>query len=333
MAAPPETAPVAQPRPWFVRHLVLVGKILLSAFLLWWLARSLKPAELRLAFSRFDAGVLVAGLALFVGQGLVMSWRWHRIVSLLGGRLSFGRAIRWVFIGLFFNQALPSTVGGDAVRVWLLHRDGTAKGAAFSSVFLERSTGLVITGLLVSVCLPSIWTAIAHNELRYVLLFAGPVLLTLLLSLGFVGPRLAALLPGRSSAAVVDVMDSIRKLVAQPPAAAEMTVLGTLSALLGFGVVYLLGQRLGLDLSIVSYVSLVGGAILLSVLPISLGGWGLRELSMVALFGAVGVKAADALAMSIAYGVLALLVALPGGLAWLRVGVRGSAARADLRAD
>jgi uncharacterized membrane protein YbhN (UPF0104 family) len=77
-----------------------------------------------------------------------------------------------------------------------------------------------------------------------------------------------------------------------------------------------LGLGLGIALAFPVYVALVGGATLLSVLPISLGGWGVREVGMVTLFGAVGVAPERALALSLIWGFLPLLICVPAGLLW-----------------
>ena len=95
-----------------------------------------------------------------------------------------------------------------------------------------------------------------------------------------------------------------------------MSGLGIAASLTGIVAAYVLGLDLGIELSFPAYVVLVGGATLFAVLPISLGGWGVREVGMVALFGAVGVSPERALTLSVLYGVLPLLISLPGGLSW-----------------
>ncbi len=311
-----------------MRNTLLVVKIALSVAALWWILHLLNPAQLREAFSRFDAATIAAAAAFFVVQALVMGWRWHRIVRLLGGPLSPWRAIKWVFVGLFFNQALPSSVGGDVVRVWLLHRDGAPRGVAFASVVAERGTGVVIVGLLVSLCMPAVWGGMNGAALRYTLLAIGPALLLALLGVAFQGHRMASVVPGAAGSALASLAGALRQVVLRPAAALELGLLGALSALAGYGAAWLLGQRLGIEAGLPVYVVLVGGAVLLGVLPISLGGWGVREVGMVALFGSIGVRAEDALALSIAYGVLPLVVSLPGGFAWWRTS--GAPSREEL---
>ena len=65
-------------------------------------------------------------------------------------------ALRYTTIGQFFSQVLPSTVGGDAVRIWLLARGGAGWPIAIYSVLIDRVVGVTVLAILVTGCLP--WT-------------------------------------------------------------------------------------------------------------------------------------------------------------------------------
>src|SRR3990172_9588478 len=73
---------------------------------------------------------------------LVSSWKWHVILAALGVRYSFG-GLFWLYVvGYFFNTVLPTNVGGDVVRAVILGKKTGKNPQAFSSVFVERFTGL-----------------------------------------------------------------------------------------------------------------------------------------------------------------------------------------------
>ena len=74
---------------------------------------------------------------------------------------------------------------------------------------------------------------------------------------------------------------------------------------------------LGIKTSIVDCIVLMQPVALLANLPISIGGWGVREAAVVFLFGLVGVPSSAALVLSMQLGLLALLIVLPGGVMWL----------------
>jgi uncharacterized membrane protein YbhN (UPF0104 family) len=288
----------------------------LSVLLIWWVAGSIDLGRLRMTVAELGPMSVALAAVLVTVQTVILGWRWHRIVQFLGVSLPLGKAIHWVFVGLFFNQALPSSVGGDVVRAWNLHRHGSTPGVAFGSVAIERGTGVALLGLLVTLCLPSIWIELDNSALRGVLFAVGPCLLVGLVVLGVVYKTVAAWLPGRLATLATGLGDGLGQLGANPRVLIEVSCLGIAASLTGILAAYGLGLDLDIGLTFPAYVVLVGGATLFSVLPISLGGWGVREVGMVALFGAVGVAPERALTLSILCGFLPLLISLPGGLSW-----------------
>jgi uncharacterized membrane protein YbhN (UPF0104 family) len=82
-------------------------------------------------------------------------------------------------------------------------------------------------------------------------------------------------------------------------------------------VVYLLARGLNLPVDGIDCLVLVPPVILITILPISIAGWGVRETAMVTAFGFVGVPEHSSLALSILFGVVVVVTGLPGGLIWL----------------
>jgi uncharacterized membrane protein YbhN (UPF0104 family) len=293
-------------------------KAAVSLFMLWWVLRSVDGEALLHTVAGISPVYVVAALLLTLLQTLVLAWRWHRVVVLLGGRLPFRRATSLTFLGLFANQALPTSVGGDLVRAWGLHRLGTATGLSVSSVIVERGTGLVVLGLLVSTCIPSLWGRLSEGAVAPALLAIGPCLLVGIVVFAALGTRPLAWIPDTLRRLVNASAWALRRLAVCPTALAEVAVLGALASLIGILGAYALGAGLGIPLGFAAYVSLVGGSVLFSILPISIGGWGVREAAMLVLFGAVGVAPEEALALSLLFGFLPLAVALPAGVGWQR---------------
>jgi hypothetical protein len=94
-------------------------------------------------------------------------------------------------------------------------------------------------------------------------------------------------------------------------------------------VVYVLGRGLGIPLDFSICLVIVPLANLVQALPVSIGGWGVRESFFVFAFGASGVAAPDALALSVLYGLLNTVVSLPGGVFWLVHGRKTSDERSE----
>ena len=62
--------------------------------------------------------------------------------------------MRFNLIGTFFNQTLPSSIGGDAVRLWLVARGGAGWRAATYSIFVDRAIGLIALAIIIVASLP-----------------------------------------------------------------------------------------------------------------------------------------------------------------------------------
>ncbi len=312
-----------------LRQFALPAKIALTLALGGLLLRHVDIAEMAGLLRKLGAGGLLLAAALMGLQAVMLAWRWHLLLRLLGQRLPGPLAFRWVMVGLFFNQALPSSVGGDVFRVWSLQRRGAAPGTAFASVALERLTGVTLLALMVAACVPLLGPGLPASA-AWVLMLTGPALAAGL-ALLTLADRVALLrwLPAGLRPSLTATSGGLRKVLASPPDALAVAALGLAASLSGLCAAWVLGRSLGIDQPLSAVIVVLGGAMLISVLPISLGGWGVREASVVALFGALGLAPERALALALAFGLLQLMTSLPGGVLWWLDG-RGAPSRPAL---
>ena len=105
-------------------------------------------------------------LQIFVGV-----LRWCEISDECGAPLAIGQAMRFNMIGAFFNQTLPSSIGGDAVRLWLVARGGAGWRAATYSIFVDRAVGLIALAIIIVASLPWSYQLIGDPQGRSALLF------------------------------------------------------------------------------------------------------------------------------------------------------------------
>src|SRR5204862_3745026 len=120
----------------------------------------------------------VTFLQIFIGV-----LRWREIGAECGAPLATRQAMRFNVIGTFFNQTLPSSIGGDAVRLWLVARGGAGWRAATYSIFVDRAIGLIALAVLILVTLPSSYRLIRDPAGRSALLLLD--FMALALGLGF----------------------------------------------------------------------------------------------------------------------------------------------------
>ena len=110
---------------------------------------------------------------------------------------------------------------------------------------------------------------------------------------------------------------SAKKLFLTPGNAAKSILLGVTGNIILSLIVFLLGQSLFFDLSFLDCLVLIPPVVLVSTIPISIAGWGVREAAMITLLALVGVPEADAFVLSVLFGLLTFGLSLPGGIVWI----------------
>ena len=299
------------------RHGFFALKAALSAGLIWLLLSRIKIASVGDRLVQLAPAAIAAAIAALLVQSLLATIRWRVVSRRVGVPLRFGIALRLLFIGLFFNQALISSIGGDAVRVWLLRSLSDNIGRAIRSVVIDRPVALAALFVAIAAALPYLFDLIASPTAR-----SGLVLLLVAGGGGFIillGFDRLALLPQRwcVSTALYGFTADCRRVFLEPgtlgPTLALSIVIHVLSGLAAYAV----ARGVGVDISVAQMVVLIPPVILVATLPISVAGWGVREGAMVAALGFVGVSAGDAFTISVIFGFALVVIALPGGLLWL----------------
>jgi uncharacterized membrane protein YbhN (UPF0104 family) len=203
------------------------------------------------------------------------------------------------------------------LRAWLTYRGEVSGKTAVNSVILDRVAALAGVAILVLATSPIFLLRVGNALPMYVpfgLAFAG------LVGIGMAAylDRLPeAWLRMRFMRLLQSLGGSVQRVFLSPKGA--IPVLGlAVAAQFALGIAtYAMAASLGIKVSVIDCIVLMQPVALASNLPISVGGWGVRETAVVLLFGLVGVPSSAALVLSLQLGLLALLVVLPGGLLWL----------------
>jgi uncharacterized membrane protein YbhN (UPF0104 family) len=291
-------------------------KITLSAAMVAIVVHAFDVKGVAAHFMKVDVGTLVLVVAIALGIALLHTLRWMAVIDATGHRLTFKTALRLVLIGHFFNQALPSSVGGDAMRVWCAYRAGLVLSIAVKTVVVDRLLSLVSLLVLAAIGLPWLLDVVIDPVARWAL---SSVVLAGLAGAGrFSGacqlPRFA--LRWRAVRALVDVAKLSRKVLSHLRYAVPVVGLSIMS-FLGFAViVFAIARAMQIDVTVRDCVLLVPPVILVTVIPVSIAGWGLREGAMVVAFGFINVPAGAAFAMSVLFGLTLAVASLPGSLLW-----------------
>jgi len=299
------------------QRLFALLKLAVSVGLLALLLRSMDLATVAGVLGRMPLWTIPAGILLLVIQTVILSLRWWLVMAAIEAPIPFGKVLPITFVGMFFNQVLPTSFGGDAVRIWQAYRLGIDGEAAVVGVLLERLSGLFGLAVLTALGAGYLGSEIDNQTLRLGLLatlpaaVAGVLALTALDRLPARWRRISVLEKATRLA-----RDS-RRLFLAPATALPLLLLSLLSHALAAAAIYVFAEGLQLGLPFLSCMALFSAVILVTAIPISFAGWGLREGAMVALFAFAGLGAGTALALSLAFGALLLAASLPGCAIWL----------------
>ena len=297
----------------FVKPLI---KIAISVVLIAIVLRAFDVRGVIAHFAKVDVPTLLMVVALALSIALLHTLRWLAVVNANGSKLGFKTALQVVLIGHFFNQALPSSVGGDAVRVWCAYRAGLTVGAAANTVIIDRVVTMFSLLLLSAAGLPWLFDIVTDPVARWALstvICAGLAGFAAFLALRRL-PR--GVTRWRAVRALLAVSALARNVMFNARYALPAILLSVLS-FVGFAViVYWLARAMRLDVTLLDCILLVPPVILVTVVPISIAGWGVREGAMVVAFGFINVPASAAFAVSVLFGLTLAAASLPGSLIW-----------------
>jgi uncharacterized membrane protein YbhN (UPF0104 family) len=289
------------------------AKIVVSAGLLVWLLSRINLSDAPVQIG-FDWTAVVLVWMLQSALPFVQAQRWRLIAATLGARLPFTSAIANVYIGQFFNQVLPSSIGGDAVRVWRLARLMPVP-VALSSVALDRVMALLAVPIMLMI----------GSGMLARIMPAGPLRWSLFAIIAAAACGLVAFLwadriplPGRvARSRLIEIgratSSAARRLFAAPGCLAR-TVLLSITIHVGVGTsLWMLARALGVEAPLSAFLLLAPLITMVTTIPISIGGWGVREGAMVTALSLLDVQPSIALAISIQFGLIMMVVGLPGG--------------------
>jgi glycosyltransferase 2 family protein len=277
----------------------------------------------------FAAGVGVLVVALAIG-----AVRWH--VLLRGARLevSAWQSARAYAIGLFANNFLPTSFGGDAARALLVARGGPALARSLTSVLVDRASAigcLLLVGLAGLAVSPGSVPGDLALTLGAVCGLAAVAVLVAVLALR--ARRLRRLLPERLRPWAREVRATLLAYGADRRLLVEVLALGVAYQALAVASAWMLARALELDLDFALLAVILPLVLVATLFPVSIAGFGVREAGFVVLLGTAGVSAADATLLSLLTVVAIALASSPGAIALLTSGRPRTASVSPLRAE
>ena len=318
----PGSVPGPGSRPTGARRWGTLFKLAITVAILGLLAAGADWTAIAARLSAADPLLLAAGFAAKAMTMPLAALRWREVGRAAGFAITRWLAFRLQMASSFLGQILPGSVGADLLRGWFTWRLGHPPGAVMLALLVDRLMALLGVVLIGLVGLPHL-AAVAPPAVAWTVL-GGAVLLGLgMVVLMVVGriPRDRLPLPrawrdGAAARAAWGAVGQLRAMAVRP---AAWTALGCSVGvhLATVAATILFARSLGLPLGWLDGLAIVPAAIVAAALPVSLGGWGVREGAMVAGFALLGLDADAALLVSLLVGLSIAALSLPGCVFWL----------------
>lgn len=316
----------------FGRLAVVIGGIIWAIL---WLSKGQRWDNLTQAFRQINIWVFALALSIFIIGQILVSLRWWLLLRSQSIFIPFWSAVRLLFLGLFYNNFMPSSVGGDLLRAWYVTKHTNKRFEAALCVFVDRIIGLLSTLIIAAFFYllflrgetlqisarksAGFMSSVAKHKIIFIWVLGFIVLIFTAILLHKKG---RAMLKKLCLNAITQILNVVKKLknaallYCKRPltllAAFGLTVFLQLMAITGF---WFVGRDLGITASIKYYYVFFTITWVLGAVPVSIGGAVVIEGILVFLFSTfAAVTQEAALALALCQRIVWMLASLPGAV-------------------
>jgi len=237
--------------------------------------------------------------------------------------LSLSQLLGIYCIGLFFNLTFPTVVGGDLVKMYYAGKPTKRYAESFASTFLDRDAGMLAMMIIAAIAM--IFHPVSISSVPVPLIVWSACILFVLGNVVIFTPwlhrRLTDILHKHGMSRVASKIDAISmafQVMGKHRLVLYVSLLISLvNQLLVITLTYIIARGLRLDIPFRYFLVFVPVITLISMIPISLNGMGLREYSFLALFSAIGVDRESCIALGLLSSLFLILSSIPGGIIYV----------------
>jgi uncharacterized protein (TIRG00374 family) len=272
----------------------------------------------------YENGIIYLSIAavLFLISLVVLSFRWQILVSGYGLKIPTLTLFKYYLIGLFFNNFLPTGIGGDVLRIYNLIQSSGDRTISFASVMTERLLGISSTLILALISILILREEFRTNLILFIVL--GMILLVILFFAIAFSKKLAApiekltvkLTIFRLGDRIQKFLDAIRFYSDSKIVYIKILTVSLIGQVLIIVKAYCLALALGIEVNLIYMFLVVPITIILSMLP-SINGIGFRDGGYVILLAKIGVSKAEALSLSFLTLFIPILISISGGILFM----------------
>ena len=317
------------------RVLRIVGTLVVTGLGAAYLLSKIDLGETGHVIANAKLGYVFGSLGIMAASVLPMAWRWQLLLTARGIRERLGWLVRAYFVSYTVGQVLPTSIGGDASRIYeTTRRHSGAGGPIAGAVLLERALGGAATLVLAAI---GFALAIGRYDVGAYLWVEGAFVVATIVAavvlfsrsvrrpLARIAPLLDKLRVGKPIRAVYEGIHGYR---ATPRLLVGVFALTLFVQAFRVLAIWLAGKAVGVDLSPRPYYVMGPMLFLVILVPFTINGLAVRESFFVSFLGQLGVAPDPAFACGFLFFLVTVLLALPGAAILALEGVRPAAMRA-----
>jgi glycosyltransferase 2 family protein len=298
------------------RLFIRLGGTALLLFFIWKLHLNLGQVASDLL--RANLWALAAAILLIMPIMVLKTWRWRMILAELGLKVPFGPAYRLYAVGLSAGSFTPGQLG-DAVKAWYLRDRGYPLGSSLVSIVLDRLLDVVVLALLAIGSLLVLGSAFIGELPSLLVLLVGVVGALVVFAVPVLRQRLLRLGPGLIRRKQQRYNTSEEVLTIQNPRLGKyLACFGLTLATAGIAIIrtWLLAYAIGLNFDFMEVIAASSLATAAGLIPISVSGVGVRDLTLIGIMGKLGYARESAVSLSTLLLMLNLVNLVVGYAIW-----------------
>lgn len=310
------------------KTLFLTLRIVISLGLIGWILHSVDRRALADSLKSIDYWYLAAALLAYLIVNAFCTWRWQILLAARSIRSGYWKLFRYFLNGLFFGNFMPTTVGGDLARAYLVVDDCNKKSEALASVLVDRFIGLfgvIITGIIGLILVAKTGQELVLLKGMVIGIVAALLFVVLFLNKTLVKKfRWLFKLPLMEKVEhhLIDFYHSIYVYRTHKKEVFWAFIQSLLVQLFVVFTAYYISKALGISIPITPFFLYMPVIAAVSMIPLSINGWGLQEGAFIVFFGRAGLSRPEALSLGFVYHLVAVAISVLGGLLWLMYGHR-----------
>jgi len=274
---------------------------------------------------RVNPYVILFVAIFFICLQAVSAFRWsiilHKDVD-----VPYRKLLAIYFIGMFFNNFLPTMVGGDIIKGLYLYRESKKGGVSVASIFMDRYSGFSALIIITTIAFITGYSLIKGTTLTGFLIFliGGYTAASLVIWVGPLHSWAMRILAKIHFYGINHKVDALYKTLMGYKGHKDILVkILLISFVVQAGVIvgyYILAHSLGIDVKLAYFFFFIPLATVITMVPITVGGLGIREGAFVYLFTMVGATKAQAISLSLIWYAVMVVVSMIGGIAFIKMG-------------